>query len=512
MLKKITNKLKVLALLIAIIFTTNSCSDLTNNPLQDKETGENLSLLLLDLNVFDTKINVHLINEVTGDYITDDGLTITFAGKDADKLVDPSGKKKTDFSVKNGILEVALDPSFTPTEESPIEFTVFVSSDGNKWTSLPQEASITHTENTDIVINLNVAEKGEDFTGDVNEFKAFELKSANVNNLAPTEAPFKVSINCPGGITKVTYDPVRTDGAYDYYYHLAPTAWSLSKTVSFEVKNYTGGNIFADYGFAGWRWIGNNCGWLGNTNGTFSKTYNQTNTKNFNFWASTKRASLRCSKGISVSIVESNNKPGSAEFDYKLTFADGTTKTGKISGGFRASNRYTIKTTISPIYYPGGKENAKLEITTKGTYTLDKTVLQLNTLCGAKADFKVTPKVGLKAYAITTSIGCQEGGVGAAPTMRGTVSGPGLTGDVPFTFSGGTATLNLLPNEDYTVSGTYNGTSASFGLTTKKDQASINKVIANTKSSYPELYNLTLSVSDNSISIGVVFTTKDCPF
>lgn len=517
MIKKITHKFKLLVLLVATLFVSNSCSNLLNNPLQDKETGENLALLLLDLNVFDTKINIHLIDEATGQYITEDQVLVSFDGEDVDKVVDPGGKKKIEYTVKNGILEIAVDPSFTPSESNPLDLHVNAGTAEPKWHSFGEEILITAPGQYDIQVNM-IAEGSndggsEDFEGgEDTEIELIPFLKSTSTTL--DEPPFKLSARGLSNFTKTNYIKPITASGVTYYYYIAPkNRTAVVKSATLTASGFTGDSkLISDWGFNG-KYTTTKTVTLKSKPLTRAATY--TNFKNYRFEAGVVNSSLeKCAKGLTINIKESSGKAGSAEFDYILkTKKNGTIiKKSKITANFNALNNYTATTTISPIYYPKDDQAVVLELSTTGTYDIAKSTIEFSSPCDQKADFTVTPKIGLKPYLVTTSLSCQAGGVGGAPTMRGTVSGPGLDGDVPFTFSGGTATLNLLPNEDYNISGSYNGTSASFGLTTKKDAASIQNVINNTKSSYPELYNLTLSVSDNSISIGVVFTTKDCPF
>lgn len=515
MIRKITNRIKVLALLIATLFISNSCSDLLNNPLKDKETGEDITLLLLDLKVFDTQLAVSLKDSKSGDVISDDKMQIFFTGKDADKIVDGNGKKDTIFNVPNGFLEVNLDPSIIPSEDNPVEFQVVAISGSNLWVGFPKEVSITENGIYDIEIEMDELIGGEEFGGDEFEFLNFEqveLKSSTLGPLAATNPPFNLSLSCPNGVVKVTYDPVRVEGGNEIYYMVYPSAWYMNKKVTFNVSNYTGGKTYTDYGMVGWYWINNNCRHLGNSDGTFQKMYDLNDTRNFNFYAIAKRPAQRCKSGVRISIENTEKLKGSAQFNYVIKFSDGSSKKGIVTASFRNSNNYISSLTISPIYYPFGDQKATIELSSTGTYDIENKSISLTEVCGSKPVFKVKPKSGLRPYKVTTSISCEASPAGAAPTMRGTISGPGLTGPTPFLFEQGIANLNLLPNEDYKVSGTYNGTSASFSLTTKTDAASINKIIDEAKTEYPEFKSISLSVTSTDINIGLVYNEASCPF
>ncbi|MFA9388472.1 MAG: hypothetical protein ACERKD_01605 [Prolixibacteraceae bacterium] len=524
MILKINNRIKTGALLLLMLFIGTSCNDLLNNPLQDKETGEDLSLLLLDMNVFDTKINIHLIDNASEDYVTDDEFTVIFDGKDADKLVDTDGHRITQVIVKNGFYDVFLDPNYIPSDANPIEFMVFAISKSNQWISTPQEVSIMEIGNTDIVMELSKLEGGEEFLDDENEFRAnvniFEnsnLKSSTTNGLAHVDTPFKLSLTCPGGV--IEYPQGFASGAYYYYNYYKPNNWTAPKSVVCKAYNLDDPDKkFQDYGFMGWYYVNGSPSLIGQ-DGTLATLYDKANTNNFGFYTQTKRAALKCAKGLKVKITEANGMAGSSQFEYKITFADGSVKKGIITGNFKASNQYTVTKTIAPIYYPDYDAKAKVEITCKGTYSLDKQSSDISTACDGLVQLNATPIVGLKPYKLVTTLTCESGNVGAAPSMRGTVSGPGLKGAVPFEFENGIVTINLMPNENYNINGTYQGKSASFVFTTKNDATTINSVRKATLDKYPELAELTIKFAGieadgktERINLGVKFTSASCPF
>jgi len=517
MIKMVANKFKVLAFLFATLLVSNSCSDLLNNPLQDKETGENVALLLLDLDVFDTKIFVHLIDEETGGYVTE-SLNVYFEGEDVDKLVDVQGNKNTVFTVSSGILEIALDPNFNPTQENPLDFFVTAESDEVKWFSFPEEVSITENGQYNINVYMQYVDADDDDVEDVEEdfelsaFSPFspQLKSASTISNTP---PFTASIKGFKKGKKKTYSPAIVSGATEYYFYIynSPSA-TVSPSLSITTAFRGDAQLYNDWGYNGSYKNGNSRVTIPSS--TFARSGQYTNVNSVRFKFGAKRTNfVKCSNGLRVNIKESSASKGSSEFDYVLKTKGGVIlKRGKVAGSFSSLNNYTISTTISPIYYPNNDQEVVLELSTFGTYTLDKQSVEFGTPCGQVAAFVATPKPNLQEYVITTTLSCQSGGVGAAPSMRGTVAGPGLEGKTPFNFSGGTVSLYLMPNSDYTIEGTYADVTASFNLTTKTDQASINSVIQSSKNAFPELYDLTIKRTGNKIEIGVIFTTADCPF
>lgn len=62
------NTLKTISI-FALLIIMGACSDLLNNPLKDKKTGEEITLLLLDMNIFETRFSFHFVDSETGKYI-----------------------------------------------------------------------------------------------------------------------------------------------------------------------------------------------------------------------------------------------------------------------------------------------------------------------------------------------------------------------------------------------------------------------------------------------------------
>ena len=144
--------INTLVILLITLMTTNSCD--FSNPMQDKETGEDLVLLLLDPNFFDTRMYIQFRDEATGEYIVEDELFVTIGGADADKIVDLNGKKETTYNTSSGLLELAIDPNYTPDEANPIEITLSAETEEYKWFSIPMIVTIASTGINDVIIDL----------------------------------------------------------------------------------------------------------------------------------------------------------------------------------------------------------------------------------------------------------------------------------------------------------------------------------------------------------------------
>ena len=117
------------AFLLIIITLLTGCSDYLDNPLKDKETGEDINLLILDFNFFNTRLTYKLIDASDGSTITAPA-TLRFSGKNGDDIVTFSGDKKAEFLTTQGQLELTVDPNVEISENTPFEYAVNVEANG----------------------------------------------------------------------------------------------------------------------------------------------------------------------------------------------------------------------------------------------------------------------------------------------------------------------------------------------------------------------------------------------
>lgn len=112
----------LLATVFVILFTSFSCNDLFNNPLKDKETGEDITLLLLDPDFFETSFTINLVDVQTNEPLSVPA-NIYVGGPDSMYVCDFKGEKLKLYSTQNGSFELNIDPARTPSESDPIELT-----------------------------------------------------------------------------------------------------------------------------------------------------------------------------------------------------------------------------------------------------------------------------------------------------------------------------------------------------------------------------------------------------
>ena len=112
-----------------MILLLTSCSGYFDNPIKNKTTGKDITLLLLDTNFFTTRVTYKFIDAKDGSLITSPA-TITFTGKNANDIVTFGGNKNSDYTTSVGELELTVDPNVTFNENNPFEFAVNVDADG----------------------------------------------------------------------------------------------------------------------------------------------------------------------------------------------------------------------------------------------------------------------------------------------------------------------------------------------------------------------------------------------
>ena len=91
MKKIIIYPIVALFLLAASVFTFVSCEDFLADPLVDKDTGEDLTMLLVDMNFIKTKLAIYLEDYDTGEAIEGPEIEIFIGGESASNLINFAG-------------------------------------------------------------------------------------------------------------------------------------------------------------------------------------------------------------------------------------------------------------------------------------------------------------------------------------------------------------------------------------------------------------------------------------
>ncbi len=123
------NKLNILKFLVLTLATlvTVSCTSYLENPLKDKETGEDIDLLVIDSSVFPVRLQISLIDSMALSAVVSP-VTISFSGKNDNDIITLAGKKQSEFYTSSGFIELAIDPNVNVSKTEPLIFTIHVMS------------------------------------------------------------------------------------------------------------------------------------------------------------------------------------------------------------------------------------------------------------------------------------------------------------------------------------------------------------------------------------------------
>jgi len=186
-----TNLIAAIGIMMVLLFA--ACDDYFTNPLKDKETGEDINLLIVDFNFFKTRMTYKITDAKTGEIINAEA-KIKFTGKNANDIVTYAGEKNQEYSSSVGQLELTTDPNVAISENSPFEFYVTVEIKGyktlNKAISVQSEGIKTY----DLALSKIADENETELTGEIEfgtdtvfQFIAPDLKSAEIS-----ETPYKI--------------------------------------------------------------------------------------------------------------------------------------------------------------------------------------------------------------------------------------------------------------------------------------------------------------------------------
>lgn len=514
-MKKILKSIKILTFIAVALFVSNSCSNIFDNPMKDKETGENLPFLLLDQNFFETKLMIHLIDAQTGKDISSD-IIVYLTGNDSQKIVDFNGKHNENYRIKNGYFELAVDPSIVPSVESPLNLIVFANNDDYTWYSLPTEVSIVQSGLSDVIV-LMYNQNNNDLDEIDEDILLSNLKSAKI------AAPFEYSINTNNKGAKINkYSQIKYMLGYYVYFHIQPKYFNtVYESVKLTANNYSGSNL-DNFGFFGNYLTSNNSVTSFNN---LQKLSENKNIKNFMFYGATEEEIENCSLLFKVNITKEDRKPGSAKFYYVMSFSNGSSKTGYISANFpeidnkTKQETYTKSVYISSIYYPANNKITTFEIFPDAQYDFTSETKQTypNGPCGESLDIGIKAKTDLKPYKIIATIGCKNTqGVAVAPSISGKFNEKSKTNKTNFVFIGGICVIQLKENTDYTIEAKYNNSTVQFDFTT--DKSKIDEVIKLALEEFTELESIKISFGNEpndgnpqEINVSIVYKQEYCP-
>lgn len=439
---RIFRKSIYVVLLLVLLTISNSCSDLFTNPLKDKKTGDDVTVLLIDLNFFETKFKIHVLDAETEEYISGSDINIFLSGKSASNVVNFSGEKKDSYSTSSGYLELTYDPNIEVSTANPVEFELQATSDS--YFSFPTQVKVIQKGNEDIYIYA---------------FRVSNDKSASV-----VADPFTMEYAPVSGLTKLTLPQTALNLiSSNYPEYLVWAIYMNSSAGTLEAKNFNGDpNLYSEWGFH-YYYMPNPSE---RSNGDALKT-NSFSKGNYIIPALLKRNGIsKCTDGIRINYTKAGGGSGTTGIQYLLTLSDNTIKKGLHSGTLPFSK------TINHFYYPTAAPSGVLELIGDSQFELNPHSITFENVCNSnQLNVEMTPRSGLTHCIFTYVITCEEGQIlGAAITFNMQIKEHGEETSWSWIESGGgVCELWLKKNTQYDIRFNWDGEWNEFSITTDYD-------------------------------------------
>ncbi len=480
------NRIKSINILtiISLILIITGCKDLFTNPFNNKETGEKISFLMLDMNVFDTKLTFHIKDKSTGNYITGKEVQLFISGDRSDKVVDFEGKKNTTYTTSSGRVEVALDPQFGFSEADPFECIVNVVLEDQSGFAFPSEITITQIGQYDFSIDVitSMGLKSLQNPGD----EPFDLLFNN--DLLGNEWNYTKQISFQNGKT--------------YYGMVSPKSKSLSGTLS--ADHFTGSSVLINnWGIEGFIW--------GKETFSLSRSIQLNYSNQSSSWFPVTQANdmIKCVSGINFKVKENKDRNGTGNIDYSLWINN-----EEINKGMIVFSTLPLTINTGAFYYPSTVSSVLVKFKGDAQYTIEPAEANLSNFCGSEFTLTAQPKEGLKLYQITVAAFCPGSVFGSAPSMGGEFKRKEIDEAwTQFKFTEGTCNLWLAPNQTYTVKGYFNSETATIEVPT--DLSKIEEAKRNILQDMEKIQKVDFEVTEeeNLININISLTYKEgkCP-
>ena len=480
-------KIKRLALLVfaIILFSLSGCSDYFSNPMENKETGEDINLLILDFNFFHTRMTYKFVDAKTGEIIKANA-EVQFSGKNGNDIVSYTGEKNDKYETSEGQLELTIDPNINITSNSAFDFSVNVEIEGYNSLSKGFSLNSEGIKTFELSLSKKSDEEDTDLSGDVDfgggdtvfhfMAPAVGLKSAGIETPYKIDHSFTIDdlmkfrdktgaplfnskteaiqaySNDPENFIKVTVSkftgyPAGVDvvnfgsSTRNALFHKLETG-SITKMLvaSKEVANLNGGKItskcskaedflplilsFVQFENNRWNLLG---------------TALTSTTLNFNYTLATVSEEELCKTGSSITFK--SNVISSFSIDADVFDKDNKLIT---SIGFKGNFPQTFVVENVP------SKAVKLVFRNNNPSFNQITPLEIANFCSGNYDVNITPASGYQQYQIVLKALCRDNSeLAIAPTYGAQVK---LKNGEPWqeiNMKGGIVDYLGLPNEDY---------------------------------------------------------------
>lgn len=425
---------------LLLLLPVSACRDLFTDPLTDKITGEKLTVLLVDLNVINTRFDIRLVDMATQEPVTNEGgdFEIQFIGNDSLNVITMSGKKPEHFLTPTDFLEVAYDPNLPVNEQDPIELTLLAFN--SDYISAPLFVSFTEEGTKDIIIQM------------------IRINSGKGVSLGAYDEPYDISFNGLLHSNHLKYinniSTLPTGTAYQYLnLYKNNTAGRLT------CDNLSDPVLYSDYGIYYVGYSGS-----GTLVPPAMPSKDAVFQPNAYIYSSILKTGMeKCGTGLRIFITGANDKLGTAQFGYKISFADGSVKTGVLTSTLPSAQL------VEPVYFPVSNPAVTVELMGNSQYSVSSPVTLAN-VCGGQARFTATPLNSLKAYKFVVRYICPNSMVGVALTIKGEFRKSNSTGAwSPFEFVQGVCILQLEQDADYDFRVSLNGVYHDYSLPTNPE-------------------------------------------
>lgn len=190
-----TNTVKAivgLGLLLAVV----ACSDYFQDPVKDKETGEDINLLIVDFNFFTTRMTFKLQDASDGSTITKPA-TVNFSGQNGNDIVTFTGKKNADYYTSEGQLELTSDPNVSIAATSPFEFAVTVEIEGYRTLQQGFQLQSEGVKTFELKLSKITDEEETDIDGSLDNDSTFQfiVSAALLKSAKVAQKPYEIKHN-----------------------------------------------------------------------------------------------------------------------------------------------------------------------------------------------------------------------------------------------------------------------------------------------------------------------------
>ncbi len=454
--------------IILLVSGMIACKDMFKDPLKDKETGDDITLLLMDRNFITTKLVIRLEDLSSQQLISNEPIEVRFTGADASELITFGGNKRTVFTTATGFVEVGHDPNVSINAQNPLELTVVASSPN--FISAPQFVSFTSEGIKDLVIKM---------------YKKSSLKSAQITSFdEPFDLSFNGQLQSPNLLFIADASGSPTGTAWEYR-----NLYSTKTSGTVVCSNLKDNIAYSDFG-----------AYYFNPSGGASLMPPSTPVKSaglqngdYLYSAVLRSGMTKCTKGLTIHVARTGGGAGTGVFDYLITFSNGKTMNGKVSCTFPSDN------VVEQIYYPSSNSAVKVELFGDLQYDISPAV-NLSSPCDVTANFTATPKSGLKTYKLITRYSCPNSSVGMGLSVIGEFRKKGTTDKwTSFKFIEGICVLQLVPDADYEFRVNIDSEYYTYFLPTNPDK--VKTYIQDNTSTDFKFRNLTINTTDSEVSI-----------